>query len=62
MKEGRPKTLADVAIRVLAGASFRLDLADFLDEFYESPNEAALAGEPPFLNGTGERGKQRDAF
>jgi len=62
MTATRPKSLVEVAGRVLAGGSFRFELADFLDEFYQSPNAAALAEEPAFLAATCERGPHRDAF
>lgn len=47
--ESRPKTLAEVAVRVSQGASFLMELADFLDEFREQPGEAAFAEEPTDL-------------
>ncbi len=47
--ESRPKTLAEVAVRVSRGALFLMELADFLDEFREQPGEAAFAEEPPAL-------------
>lgn len=50
---GRPKTLAEVSLRVRAGvASFDPALREFLDEFYGHPNrrQVALAEEPAPLD------------
>lgn len=59
----RPKTLADVARLTLGGESFDLCLANFLDEFYAEPNEAALADEPaPLASRFGETGRVQDAY
>lgn len=44
--ESRPKALAEVALRVSHGASFQMELADFLDEFRQQPDKAALTEEP----------------
>lgn len=45
----RPKTLAEVARLTLAGDSFDRCLANFLDEFYLSPNAVALTDIPRSL-------------
>jgi hypothetical protein len=59
----RPKTLAEVAERALAGDEFGRCLANFLDEFYASPNEAALSPTPPLLAPHfGEIGQVEDAY
>ena len=58
----RPKTLAEVAARTLDGAEFRMELADFLDEFYIEPNSSALAEPPVRLSGKVERGQHRDVY
>ena len=59
----RPKTLAEVAQLTLAGNSFDLCFANFLDEFYAAPNPEALAGTPTLLAPTsGDPGQVRDAY
>jgi len=59
----RPKTLAEVAQLALAGESFDLCLANFLDDFYEAPSEAALGPEPVLLAPRfGELGQVQDAY
>jgi len=58
----RPKSLQEVAGRTADGASFRHELADFLDEFYEHPNAEALREEPPLLAGSHPRGLHRDTY
>jgi hypothetical protein len=45
----RPKTLAEVAERVLDGDSFDLSLREFLDGFYSQPDQSALVTEPHAL-------------
>lgn len=45
----RPKSLAEVARLTASGDSFDRCLANFLDEFYSSPNALALAEAPQFL-------------
>ncbi len=47
--EPRPKALSEVAARVSRGASFSMELADFLDEFREQPGADAFVEEPPLL-------------
>jgi hypothetical protein len=59
----RPKSLAEVARLTLEGDSFDRCLANFLDEFYFAPNEAALAGAPEFLaSKLGESWRLQDAY
>ncbi len=59
----RPKTLAEVADLTAAGDSFGRCLANFLDEFYAAPSEAALAPEPVLLAPRfGEIGQVEDAY
>jgi hypothetical protein len=59
----RPKTLAEVAKLSLQGDSFDHCLANFLDEFYASPNPEALVDPPALLGPTsGEAGQVRDAY
>ena len=59
----RPKTLAEVAQLTLQGDSFDHCLADFLDEFYASPNPEALVDQPALLAPTsGDPGQVRDAY
>jgi hypothetical protein len=59
----RPKSLAEVAQLALAGESFDLCLANFLDEFYDSPNEEAFNPEPVLLAPRfGELGQVQDAY
>lgn len=58
----RPKSLCEVAGRTAAGASFRHELADFLDEFYEHPNAEAFQEEPVRLAGSHPRGLHRDSY
>lgn len=62
MTKSRPATLAEVAQRVLGGAQWRTELADFVDEFYEKPSSSSLAEEPQPLVGRTERGAWRDAY
>ncbi len=47
----RPDTLAEVAVKVNAGAAFGPTLSEFLDEFYGHPERrpAMIADEPPPL-------------
>jgi hypothetical protein len=59
----RPKTLAEVAELTLQGDSFDRCLANFLDEFYDSPNEAALSLAPKLLSRDREElGRVQDAY
>jgi hypothetical protein len=59
----RPKTLAEVAQLTLDGESFDGCLANFLDEFYAAPGEAALANAPALLAPAfAERGQVQDAY
>lgn len=59
----RPKTLADVAILAEQGDSFDRCLANFLDEFYVSPNAASMAVQPALLvSKFGELGRVQDAY
>ena len=62
MIQSRPKSLAEVARRVLEGNEWRFELADFLDEFYAAPSQAALVESPPLLAGKAARGRKRDAY
>ena len=47
----RPNTLAEVAVKVSAGAAFGPTLSEFLDEFYGHPErrQAMITDEPPPL-------------
>ena len=59
----RPKTLAAVAQLAAGGDSFDRCLANFLDEFYAAPNEAALSPTPELLAPRlGELGQVQDAY
>jgi hypothetical protein len=59
----RPKTLAEVAQLALAGESFDRCLANFLDEFYATPCEAALVEAPLSLAGKfAEIGRVQDSY
>ncbi len=59
----RPRTLAEVAQSTSAGESFDRCLANFLDEFYFSPNENALSQPPELLAPKfGDRGRVQDAY
>ena len=58
----RPKSISEVATRVLEGSEFRLELADFLDEFYSSPSEDALSEKPIRLKGAIDRGHEKDVY
>ena len=59
----RPKTLAEVAQLTIDGDSFDRCLANFLDEFYATPNETALAAQPVLLAPIfGEPGRVQDAY
>ncbi len=59
----RPQTLAQVAQLALGGDSFDRCLANFLDEFYASPNAHALADSPALLApGVGVLGHVQDAY
>jgi hypothetical protein len=59
----RPKTLAEVSTLAAAGDSFDRCLANFLDEFYAGPNEAALADTPALLAPRfGNTGRVQDAY
>lgn len=59
----RPSSLAEVAYIVSRGESFDRCLANFLDEFYRSPNPDALAGTPELLSPRlGDTGHIQDAY
>jgi len=59
----RPKTLAEVALLTAGGDSFDLSLANFLDEFYGAPTEAAIRETPVLLKPRfGELGQIQDAY
>jgi hypothetical protein len=59
----RPQSLAQVAQLTLEGDSFDRCVANFLDEFYYSPNAAALAEVPALLTPTlGWLGSVQDAY
>ena len=45
----RPKSLCEVAQATAEGDSFERSFANFLDEFYAAPSEAALDPEPVLL-------------
>ena len=62
MTAPRPDSLAEVARRTLGGAVFRMELADFLDEFYLCPTAQALAEEPVILAGSVDRGHRKDVY
>ena len=58
-----PKSLSEVAALAAGGDSFDRCLANFLDEFYYSPNAAALAAPPALLSPSlGEEGRVQDAY
>lgn len=55
--------MAEVARLVGSGEPFDSCMANFLDEFYASPDAMAFEEEPPLLGPTmGEPGRLRDAF
>jgi hypothetical protein len=59
----RPKTLAEVAQLTRGGDSFDRCLAAFLDEFYGTPDVAALSATPELLAPKlGELGRVQDAY
>ena len=59
----RPRTLAEVAALAAQGDSFDRCLANFLDEFYSSPNAAALGEESALLAPQlGDIGRVQDAY
>lgn len=59
----RPRSLAEVAEVAFEGDSFDRCLADFLDEFYTSPKNEALALAPRLLAPShGDRGQVQDAY
>lgn len=59
----RPKSLAQVAEMTLRGESFDLCFRNFLDEFYQNPNQEALATEPLSLKEAfPEKGEIYDAY
>ena len=59
----RPGTLAEVAALAAQGDSFDRCLANFLDEFYASPNAAALTDAPTLLASQfGDTGRVQDAY
>jgi hypothetical protein len=59
----RPKTLAQVAQLSAGGDSFDRCLANFLDEFYFTPNAAALSDAPILLAPLlGDLGRVQDAY
>lgn len=59
----RPGTLAEVAELSAGGASFKVCLANFLDEFYAAPTAVALSTEPKLLAPVlGEPGLVQDAY
>lgn len=63
MKNTRPESLAEVAQLALDGDSFDRCLANFLDEFCESPNDEALRPTPVLLAPRfGELGQVQDAY
>ena len=59
----RPKTLAEVATLAVQGDSFDRCLANFLDEFYDTPAAAALADVPVLLAPQfADTGRVQDAY
>jgi hypothetical protein len=59
----RPKSLAEVARLALQGEPFDACLANFLDEFYASPNASAIVDEPPVMaREEGDMGAMQDAY
>lgn len=58
-----PKSLAEVAQFAVAGESFDLCLANFLDGFYYAPKAAGLLAAPVLLEPiAGELGRVQDAY
>ncbi|MEO0415179.1 MAG: hypothetical protein AAF226_09540 [Verrucomicrobiota bacterium] len=62
MSKSRPKTLAEVVQRVIAGSDWKLEVSDFLDEFYSSPNSEAVEVKPEPLADRVDNGKVKDAY
>jgi hypothetical protein len=59
----RPKTLAEVAELTEKGEPFDFALANFLDEFYQSPAATTLMRTPPLLAPQfGYKGQIQDAY
>lgn len=57
----RPRSLAEVAELVRAGAPFDLCLKNFLDEFYAHPSLESLLQEPAWIGKTDQPGVE-DAY
>lgn len=62
MIEPRPQSLAEVAVRTLAGRSFEYELADFLHEFNIRGNANMLSEVPALLAGLTSAGSLYDAY
>jgi hypothetical protein len=59
----RPKTIAEVAQLTIGGEPFDLCLANFLDEFYSTPNALSLSQTPELLGPKfGDQGRVQDAY
>jgi hypothetical protein len=58
----RPKTLAEVADRILEGAGAGMEIKDFLHEFQVGGSSVMLQQTPPALTGLVERGAMLDAY
>ena len=57
-----PSSLGEVSVQVGQGAGFGYLLSQFLDAFYRSPTQAALAVEPLLLTKLVPRGDIFDAY
>lgn len=62
MIKPRPKSLAEVVSRTLGGAVFNMELADFLDEFYQAPSSDFLRERPGRMEGKLHRGHHKDVY
>jgi hypothetical protein len=58
----RPKTLSEVADRILQGADAGMEIKDFLHEFQSGASPMMLQQQPPALAGSVERGAMLDAY
>ena len=63
MYRGRSENLVELRDALARGGEpFAVSLGNFLDQFYASPSDAALAAEPALLAGAVENGAYYDAF
>jgi hypothetical protein len=58
----RPKTVAELGVRIIEGADAGMELKDFLHEFQENSSPTTLEASPPTLAGRVEKGQILDAY